>query len=121
MFKAFRAAFGDPSAKDRRSAALAALLDLQTPLQEAAAALLTLGQYSDAQAIAAVRRFATNSLAHPHLQQSAAEALVEIVLRDGPQDALLHGLTAEATSTLVAYLAAEDSSLKQLVREKLGL
>ncbi|CAG0998677.1 hypothetical protein BURK2_02844 [Burkholderiales bacterium] len=84
-------------------------------------ALLTLGNYSDPQAIAAVRRFATSASAHPHLQQSAAEALVEVVLRDGPQDALLKGLTLEAASTLVAYLAADDSSVEHVVRGKLGL
>ena len=121
MFKALHSAFGDPSPEERRVSALGVLADSQAPLQEASAALLTLGHYSDAQAIAAVRVFATNASAHLHLQQSAAEALVEIVLRDGPQDALLQGLTPEAASTLVSYLSANDPSLGQVVRGKLGV
>jgi hypothetical protein len=121
VFKALRSAFGDPSSEERRLAALRVLSDPQAPLQEAASALLTLGQYSDPQAIAAVRAFATNALAHSHLQHSAAEAFTDIVLRDGLQDTLILGLTAESAATLLSYLSAHDALLGQTAREKLGL
>ena len=120
MFGVLRTVFGDLSSEERLARAFDTLKDPNPALQEAAAALVTLGQSTDSEAWALVHRFASTPAAHPHLQQSAAEALADILLREGLQANLIRGLTPEASEVVVAFVSASDPPLGNQVAKALS-
>jgi hypothetical protein len=120
MFGALRTVFGDPTPEERLARAFDTLKDPNSALQEAAAALVTLGQSTDSEAWALVHSFASTPAAHPHLQQSAAEALADILLRQGFKADLIRGLTPGASEAVVAFLMASDPSLGNQVAKALS-
>ena len=115
MLKSLFGTFGDPTPEDRRVRAIELLCNPHAPLQEAAAALVVLGDHEDPEALALVHSYASNSQAHPHLQQSAAEALETILLRSGFQAQLVSGLTPVAAETLLAFLSVSKPEWVELV------
>jgi hypothetical protein len=121
MLNQLRRAFKYPSPEDRRLRAVTTLRDSQAPLQEAAAALLALGEFNDSEAWSLLHSVASNSSAHSFLQQSAAEGLASVLQRVGFQEHLLQDLTAEAAESLVAFVSADDPELGQQVSDALAL
>ncbi len=79
MFEQLRRAFGDPSPESLIAAAKATLRSSNSPLQEQAVAIERLSVEPDDESMALVLGHAADPLGHEWLQQTAGEAVAQML------------------------------------------
>jgi hypothetical protein len=104
MFEQLRRAFGDPSPESLLAAAKATLRSPNSPLQERAAALERLSVEPDAESKDLVLGHAADALIHEWLQESAGEAVAQMLQCGVLQVEEVKSLSPVASATVASIL-----------------
>jgi hypothetical protein len=110
MLKSLPNPFGDPSPAQRVTASKAVLRSANAPLAERAAAILLLASESDSESKRLILEIGGDSHAHPWLQQTAGEAVAQMLETGVLAMADITRLTPTAGEMAVAVIAADSDS-----------
>ncbi|QTN21437.1 hypothetical protein HZ992_14720 [Rhizobacter sp. AJA081-3] len=113
MFEQLRRAFGDPSPESLIAAAKATLRSPNAPLQERAAAIERLSVELDAESKGLVLSHAADPLRHEWLQQTAGEAVAQMLQSGTLRVEDVKSLSPVAAATVVSILGEVGSQETQ--------